>query len=117
MNLQEFVETTIKQIIAGVEASDVRNPNEEEDPRYTIGDVDFDVAVSVAESNEKEGSGNLKVLTGSLSSSKESSTVSRVRFTVYMPRGHEERRQEAEARKQTAVARALADFINQRKPR
>lgn len=100
MNLKEFIAETLNQIVDGVvEAqSYAKGKGAEVAPtivtskgygntyRPTQQEVEFDVAVTVQENQEKAGRGGLRVawfdFGGEVSSGEQSATVSRVKFGI-----------------------------------
>lgn len=94
MDLQNFVKTTIIQIMKAVKESSDELKLDEEIFVGTKADkrcIEFDVAVSVEENKTKGGKAGIKVLEfgelgGGIDKEMKNSTVSRIQFGVYTPK-------------------------------
>lgn len=91
MDLKTFVRTTISQIIEGVDeaiaalpkGSSARiNPAVSHANYSKPENVEFDVAITVMESSQKEGKLGIKVLSASGESKSETESASRIKFCV-----------------------------------
>ncbi len=54
--------------------------------RERMGDISFDVALTIAEKSEREGKGGISVFSGKMASESSRETVSRVQFTIHSQR-------------------------------
>ena len=89
MNVEDFVRTTLESISKAVNFS-FKNGDNERRFRISKSGVEFDLAVSVSQSdkteNENSSGGNIKVLQAQIGSKetnlRNNETVSRIKFTV-----------------------------------
>lgn len=96
MKLDEFIETTLKNISSGIEGArssmdgniviapqhDSQGAARRHNFDYDIQDVDFDVAVTTTETTEGGAKASIKILAGKVSGNSEHINASRVKFTV-----------------------------------
>jgi hypothetical protein len=86
VDVKTFVSETLKQIQAGICEAIRDKVMVENDFGGVIKPVHFDIAVTITDENNKEGSGGLQVfgigLAGKAATSSSASTVSRIQFEV-----------------------------------
>ena len=103
MNVQEFISTTLSQIIHGVDdarhglpdgtliapkthVTHSRAVTKGTHDQQQTQDVNFDIAITVVESSEKEGSAGIRVASigigGSVGAGSSTEIINRVQFTV-----------------------------------
>lgn len=114
MNLKEFTQKALTEIIEGVEAT---RSNSSRGLRLAQTDdnrtVEFDVAVSVETKSKAEGEAEIKVLAfvgagGKVGQETTNSTITRIKFGVNVDRLTREEESEAEAR----CIKAQRNYIN-----
>lgn len=122
MELQEFIETTLKNIADGVQqaAKNLGHENSETaiNPRtsdskfgYNVQMVDFDIAVTTTESKGGSAKAGIKVFGAEGNIHKEDSTVNRIRFSVPIGFGYTESKKYVE---QQRNLQRKSDEANQR---
>jgi hypothetical protein len=96
MNLQDFIETTLNQVISGIESAQsssgdsnaIINPYRVGVNGIHIEDIKFDVAVEAESGSGTKGGGGISVLGGIVSgkaekeTNRKENTVSRISFSI-----------------------------------